>query len=956
MNESSMKAWQSTSQVSGLSSAYLDDLYEQYLENPDSVDASWQKYFDSLQMTAAVDSEVLHSEVREHFIQLGRHPHFLSSSPAISDTGEHAALSHVMDLIYAYRYVGHKNANLDPLGLNEGRDLAPELSLEFHGLTDTQLSTTFNVGVFSDHVPLPLSVIVERLESTYCGSIGFEYMHMTNMAEKMWIRSHIESVHKPLQDERKVWLLQRLTAAEGLEKYLGMKYVGQKRFSLEGGESLIPVLNTLIDQAGESQVKEMVIGMAHRGRLNVLVNILGKSPEALFKEFEGSQDKAFLSGDVKYHMGFSSNHRTSSGNDVHLSLAFNPSHLETVDAIVEGSAKARQDRRLRNAGLSNHSANAKEAQVVFDEVLPILMHGDAAFCGQGIVMETLALSQTRHYSTGGTIHIISNNQVGFTTSRKVDARSSLYCTDIAKMIEAPVFHVNADDPEAVLRVTEMAMAYRMKFHKDVVIDLFCYRRHGHNEADEPSGTQPRMYSVIKKLPTTRALYADQLMSQTILRKQDVLDLQKAYRQALEDRMVVADLSTITASSDWSPYIDQVWDQTYVSGCSKQQMLALAKRLFEIPASFKLQPQVAKAYADRVKMMAGELPINWGCAEMMAYATLLEGNHSIRLAGEDSGRGTFSHRHAILHNYDPTSDVREYSPLQAIAQNSNATVEVIDSILSEYAVLGFEYGYSGSSPETLVIWEAQFGDFANTAQVVIDQFIASAEEKWGRLSGLVMLLPHGQEGMGAEHSSARLERYLQLCAHDNIQVCTPSTPAQIYHLLRRQVLRPYRKPLIVMSPKSLLRNQACVSTIDDLVNGQFCNVISETSLKVVSSKVTRVLLCGGKVYFELLAKRDEAALNHIAIVRIEQLYPFPVQEFKEVLKAYGHVEDIIWVQEEPENQGAWWMLHHELKKHVNVNQNIDVVARSVSSAPAVGYPSLFRAQQSDLIDRALKLKK
>lgn len=943
----SLEALLSTSQLSGGSSQYLDSIYESYLENPDSIDPSWKQYFDSISNGV---TETPHSQIRQDFIELAKHPRVMQSANGQLNEGNFPdggdRVSAVMDLVYAYRYVGHKKAQIDPLGLRQTTEVE-DLTLTYHGLAQKDLDSEFNAGAISGYKPLKLKEIIEKLKKAYCGSIGSEYMYVTNVPEKVWLRKRIEDTERTISSDRKKWLLQRLSAAEGLEKYLGMRYVGQKRFSLEGGESLIPVLDRMVEMAGSYKAKEFIIGMAHRGRLNVLVNTMGKSPQDLFKEFEGKQDKKLLAGDVKYHLGFSSNARTEYG-DVHLSLSFNPSHLETVDAVAVGSARARQDRRC------DHASGA------FNQVIPIQIHGDAAFSGQGIVMETLALSQTRGYGTGGSIHIVINNQVGFTTNNPKDARSSLYSTDIAKMIEAPVFHVNADDPEAVLKVTEMAFDYRMTFNKDVVIDLICYRRHGHNEADEPSGTQPEMYSVIKKLKSTCGLYGAHLINQGVLSEEDFKLMQKDYRKRLENEQRVANVTTNLDANkdlklvDWSPYIDKNWKKDDVSTkFDKEKLVELAKKITEYPQGFKLQPQVKKAYDDRVKMADGTLDFNWGAAENLAYATLVYEGHPVRITGEDTGRGTFSHRHAVMHNYDVSNkDQNLFIPLQHV-KNNQAKFEIYDSVLSEYAVMGFEYGYSSSAPKTLVIWEAQFGDFANTAQVIIDQFISSAEEKWGRLSGLVLYLPHGQEGAGPEHSSARLERFLQLCANDNMQVCVPTTPAQMYHMIRRQSLRPYRKPLIVMTPKSLLRHPMVHSSLDDLANGHFHCVIDETDKNIQSNKkLKRVVICSGKVYYDIYKKRQALNIDDIALVRLEQLYPLPEAEIKAILNQYKEVTDIIWAQEEPENQGAWWMLSHHLSKLLENNQKLSYVGRRPQASPAVGYPSLFHQSQEQLVLDAL----
>ena len=947
--QDSMSSWWQSSQLSG-SSEYLDAIYENYLKDPNSIDSSWREYFDAIRDNR---HEVSHAQVREDFVALSKNPfRFAVTTPynMVVDSGNHPdggdKVSAVMDLIYMYRSIGHKVSKVDPLGIQKPQETA-ELGLDFHGLNASNLDEKFNVGIFSDYQALPLKEIIAKLQHIYSGSIGYEFMHLNKMAEKLWFRERVEKQIPNLSAERKTWLLDRLIAAEGLEKYLGMKYVGQKRFSLEGAESMIPALNEMINKAGEVSVEEIGLGMAHRGRLNVLVNIMGKSPENLFKEFEGEQDKKFLSGDVKYHLGFASWHKTTK-KEVHLALAFNPSHLETVDPVVEGAVRAKQE------CFGNDNPHGK--------VMPILIHGDSAFCGQGIVMETFSLSQTRHYGTGGTIHIVINNQVGFTTDKKQDNRSSLYCTDIAKVVEAPVLHVNGDDPEAVLRAAGLAMDYRMMFGKDIVIDLVCYRRHGHNEADEPSGTQPLMYSIIKQLPTTCSIYANKLEKEGVVLKAQADQMAKVYRDSLQKGEIVADIiigknkHNSKCAADWHPYVNQKWDQVVDTRIDKTKLVALATSLNELPKEFTLQPQVKKAINDRIKMAASEIPANWGFSENLAYATLLAEGYNVRLSGEDSGRGTFSHRHAVLHDYNYSkTNLQEYTPLQHI--NKDAQCHIIDSILSEYAVLGFDYGYSCSAPKTLTLWEAQFGDFVNTAQVVIDQFVAAAEEKWGILSGLVMLLPHGQEGAGAEHSSARLERFLQLCAHDNMQVCVPTEPAQMFHMLRRQMIRSYRKPLIVMSPKSLLRHPMVHSTLDELANGQFNNVIPEVEVEEIKPQlVSRLILCSGKVYYDLVAKRSDKEIKDIATVRIEQLYPFPKKDLEKVLAPYKHVNDIVWVQEEPENQGAWWMIQHELRKLLYKDQNLSYVARKAAAAAAIGYPSLFHMQQDELVAKALKLGK
>jgi 2-oxoglutarate dehydrogenase E1 component len=785
-----------------------------------------------------------------------------------------------------------------------------------------------------------LGEIYEALERTYCHTIGAEFMHIVDTTERHWVMQRMESVRSAPDygKEVRLQLLNLLINAEGLEKSLASKYPGTKRFGLEGGESLIPMLSEMVQRCGAYRAKEIVIGMAHRGRLNVLINIFGKNPSELFDEFEGRAQYE-SSGDVKYHQGFSSNMMTT-GGEVHLALSFNPSHLEIVSPVVEGSVRARQERRLDASG---------------DLVVPIVLHGDAAFAGQGVVMETFQMSQTRGYKTGGTIHIVLNNQVGFTTHEREDARSTEYCTDVAKMVQAPIFHVNADDPEAVLFVTQLAVDYRTEFNKDVVIDLICYRRRGHNEADEPSVTQPLMYKVISKHKTTQDLYAEKLVSEGLITEAEVEALVERYRDALDrGAPLVSSLVSEPNKSlfvDWSPYLGHDWRLQCDTSIDIQALQSLAHTTNLSPDGFPLQRQVSKILEDRRKMAAGAMPINWGFAENLAYASLLQEGSPIRLTGQDVGRGTFSHRHAVLHNQ---SDGSTYIPLQHISE-SQAKFSIYDSLLSEEAVLAFEYGYSTTLPQGLVIWEAQFGDFANGAQVVIDQFITSGENKWSRLCGLTMLLPHGYEGQGPEHSSARLERFMQLCAEHNIQVCAPTTPAQVFHMLRRQAIRPLRKPLVVMSPKSLLRHKEAISTIEDLAGGRFYNVMDEID-DLDKSKVQRIILCSGKVFYDLLAARRERQLNHIAILRLEQLYPFPEDELLQILAdSYPNIVDAVWCQEEPMNQGSWYASQHHMRRVIQ-RHKVDVylryVGRDSSAAPAAGYMALHIAQLEQFIDEAL----
>ena len=818
------------------------------------------------------------------------------------------------------------------------------MKLDYLGLDESDMNTEFVTGGLAGTGDrrMKLRDIIELLRKIYCGKVGAEFAHISRARERLWLRKRFEvgMVSGGLEKDERLWLLEQLTAAEGIERYLHTRFVGQKRFSLEGGESLIPMLDDLIQQGGKSGARELVIGMAHRGRINVLVNVLGKSPEELFEEFEGNVDPADMkgSGDVKYHKGFSADMKTPGGN-VHIALAFNPSHLEIVNPVVEGSVRARQQRR-----------GDRERQ----EVLPILVHGDAAFSAQGVVTETFQMSQTNGFSTGGTIHIVVNNQIGFTTSRPSDARSTPYCSDVAKMIEAPIFHVNGDDPEATIFVSRLALEYRQKFGKDVVIDLVCYRRHGHNEADEPSATQPIMYSQIRKHGTTRQLYADRLTKAGVIEAAEATRLQDDYRDRLDrgEPVPKSSLGMIgdEFTVDWSPYIDAAWDQSVDTAVSPAQVAALAKKVTDVPAGYALQGRVQRIMDERVRMANGEVDMDWGFAETMAYASLLDENYDVRLTGQDSGRGTFFHRHAVLHNQ---SNRQEFIPLETVTDRSGA-FRVIDSLLSEEAVMAFEYGYATTEPDTLVIWEGQFGDFANGAQVVIDQFISSGEAKWGRLCGLTLFLPHGYEGQGPEHSSARLERFLQLCAEHNMQVCVPSTPAQMFHMIRRQMVRSFRKPLVVMTPKSLLRHKFSVSPLSTLSDGKFHLIIPDES-QIDREDVKRVIFCSGKVYYDLSEGRQIHNKHDVAIIRIEQLYPFPIDEFAATIASYPNATEIVWCQEEPQNQGAWYQVRHRLQEPLGEQHQLFYAGRPGAAAPASGVFKLHVQQQQALVDAALDVQ-
>lgn len=944
MQQSPMELLWSSSHISGTNAAYVEELYETYLLDPNAVPEAWREYFAKLpRVNGNPQQDVPHSTIRAHFAELAKESpiHKPLSVEADSVVTEHERKQiRVIQLCSAYRQRGHQHAKLDPLGLWQ-RETVPDLDIHYHKLTAADLDTVFQTGsLFIGRDQATLKEIVDALEQTYCGSIGAEFMHMVSTEERQWIQQRMESVRsKPdYSAEAKLHLHERLTAAEGMGKSLASKYPGVKRFGLEGGESLIPLMDSMIQRAGSYNAKEIVIGMAHRGRLNVLVNVLGKNPSDLFAEFEGRAEYEG-SADVKYHQGFSSNVMTP-GGQVHLALAFNPSHLEIVSPVVEGSVRARQDRREDKTGNS---------------VVPIVLHGDAAFAGQGVVMETFQMSQTRAYKTGGTVHVVINNQVGFTTSKQEDARSTEYCTDVAKMVQAPVFHVNADDPEAVLFVSELAVDFRQTFHKDVVIDLVCYRRRGHNEADEPSGTQPLMYQKIRKQRTTRDLYADALIAEGVITKEQDDQAMSEYRAALENgEHVVKSLvheSNEELFVDWTPYLGHDWDTCSAdTRIDAKKLKDVAGRMNHVPDNFPIQKQVAKIYEDRAKMTAGAMPINWGFAETLAYASLLDAGHPVRITGQDVGRGTFSHRHVVLHNQN---DASVYVPLQNLEINQ-PRFTIHDSFLSEEAVLAFEYGYATTEPRGLVIWEAQFGDFANGAQVVIDQFITSGEIKWQRLCGLTMLLPHGYEGQGPEHSSARLERYLQLCAEHNIQVCVPTTPAQMFHMMRRQALRPLRKPLVVMTPKSLLRHKEAISTLEDLTEGSFQTVIPETD-EQSPKKVKRLVLCSGKVYYELRSMRNEKALDDVAVIRLEQLYPFPEDDLAEVLKPYKNLDSIVWCQEEPMNQGAWYPSQHHMRRVINRHNSklyLEYAGREASASPAAGYMALHVKEQNAVLTSAL----
>ncbi len=931
-----------SSPLFGGNATYVEELYARWLQDPAAVPARWRQFF-AEQVPADARAPGGAALASTGGVLPRQISPALPASPAPARTGgpvteKQAAVSR---LIQVYSLRGHQIADLDPLGMQE-RPMPNVMRLDYAGLVEADLDTEFYVGNFAGQadVRMRLRDLLATLKTVYGGKVGADFAHLSRGRERAWIRERLERgmLANPLSDDERRHILAQLTAAEGIERYLHTRYVGQKRFSLEGGDSVIPLLDDLIQQGGVGGIREIVVGMAHRGRINVLVNVLGKAPQELFSEFEGAYDPARVkgSGDVKYHMGFSSDLRTP-GRNMHVVLAFNPSHLEIVDPVVQGSVRARQERRGDEDGA---------------EILPILIHGDAAFAGQGVVAETFQLSQARGFKTGGTLHIVINNQVGFTISDPRDARSTPYCSDIARMIEAPVFHVNGDDPEAVVFVTRLALDYRQTFHKDVVIDLVCYRRHGHNEADEPAATQPQMYQVIRKHPTTRQIYARALMEKGVLDAPEAERLNEDYRRRVEAGQPLPQTALGMIGNeytvDWTRYAKGDWDELHSTALAAEEIAELAREINRVPGNFSLHPRVARIVTDRERMAAGEIPMDWGFAELMAYGSLIRQGSRIRLTGQDSGRGTFFHRHCVLH--DQLSD-QTFTPLDNLNGTGRGAFTLTDSLLSEEAVLGFEYGFSSTDPDSLVIWEAQFGDFCNGAQVVIDQFISSGEAKWGRLCGLTLFLPHGQEGQGPEHSSARLERFLQLCAELNMQVCIPSTPGQMFHMLRRQMLRPLRKPLIVMTPKSLLRHRLSSSPLGELQAGRFQLVIPEVDL-LDPAGVQRIVFSSGKVYFDLLEARRAKGSTDVALVRIEQLYPFPTADYAANLAKYPAAREIVWCQEEPQNQGAWYQIRHQLQRPLQAGQQVFYAGRRGAAAPAPGIFQLHVQQQQALVETAL----
>ena len=929
-----MKELWGSSHISAGHAAYLEGLYETFLNNPEEFSKEWLDFFTNLPKLPNSNGEISHQKIINEFRNFSRNSDVLKKS-VDERQGK------VIRLIQSYRNRGHLKAKLDPLGMMERR-LVEDLNIEFHGLSHEDLNEEFYTDTFNTEAEkLPLRDIIQKLEDIYCGVIGIECNHIMDSSERRWFQNKFESKLNgySFNEQEKLNIYERLNSAEGLAKYLSAKYPGMKRFGIDGAESLVPLVETVIQDCGSLGASQICFGMAHRGRLNLLVNVLGKLPSDLFSAFsEDFELEGASTGDVKYHLGFSSNFDTP-GGEVHVSLFNNPSHLEIVDPVVIGSVRARQDR-----------INDKDRS----KVIPVLLHGDAAFSGQGVVMESLQMSQTRGFNVGGTIHIIVNNQIGFTTSNVNDSRSTDYSSDVAKIIQAPVIHVNGDDPEMVVNAAKIACKYRNKFKKDIVIDLFCYRRRGHNEADDPSATQPLMYEKISNHPSVLNQYENNLMKEGILDAEQSKKIKSNYRKSLEGGESVAkNLAKKPNDSlwfDWEPYLDVKWWPKVDTKYSKKELKKLGKEIISVPKEFNMGSQASKIFADRHEMNQEKIPINWGYAEVMAYATLLKDGYPIRLTGQDVRRGTFSHRHACI--FDSQTGMGHIS-LSELAEKNKTSFDIYDSLLSEEAVLGFEYGYSATWPSGLTIWEAQFGDFANGAQVVIDQFIVSAQHKWERLSGLIMLLPHGYEGQGPEHSSARIERFLQLCASENIQVCVPSSPKQIFHLLRRQAIRKMRTPLIVISPKSLLRNPQAVSTLDDLSDGSFeCVIDDELDNK---NDVKKIIMCSGKVFYELIEKRNKEKRHDIAVIRIEQLYPFPYDDLEEILLRYQNVHEYIWCQEEPLNQGAWFSHRHRIQRvldRLGNNNEVKLVSRPPAAAPAVGLMKLHLKQQETLINEAI----
>ncbi len=898
--------------LSGDNATWLEEYYQTWLRTPEKLPEDWRRFFLSPELTVqsvSGDNNVSGATLKKQ--------------------------AAVIQLINAWRTQGHLRAKLDPLGLNPPADV-PSLQPGFWGLSEEDLLQEFSVTFGAHTTQMPLKQLLNLLEQAWAGSQAYELAHLENREEINWLLSRIESSNAPQADVQTcIARFEKLMAAETLERYLHTRYVGQKRFSLEGGESAIPALDTLTKRLRAQGVEEMVIGMAHRGRLNVLVNLLNKDPAQLFAEFEGKQTIGSGSGDVKYHMGYSSNLETPAGS-LHVALAYNPSHLEIVNPVVLGQVRARQERR-------GEDGQAK--------VVGVLIHGDSALGGLGVNQTTFNLSQTQGYGTGGTLHLVINNQIGFTTSRLQDMRSSRYCTDIAKMVAAPIIHVNGDDVDAVCQVMELACEWRDTFRRDIIIDICCFRKHGHNESDEPRLTQPQMYQAVDVHPGTLARYGESLARRGLLTQAQQDEMTARYRDWLDSCQKREPQPLKPAihsfSANWYGLTNPHWSAPVSTALPRQKLAAYGEIISTLPPDVVAHPTIKRQLALRQDMAVGTQPIDWGMAEMLAYASLVDAGVGVRLSGEDSGRGTFSHRHAVVHHQ---TEARRYLPLQHI-RAGQASFDVYDSVLNEEALLAFEYGYSTSAPQQLVIWEAQFGDFANGAQVAIDQFISSGETKWDRYSGLTILLPHGYDGQGPEHSSARPERWLQLCAENNMQVVMSSESAQMFHLLRGQALRPMRKPLVIMMSKRLLRFKGAMSELCEFTDGAYKPVITDPQLHQ-SQKVKRVILCSGQVYYDVLeARKQREHEDEVAIVRLEQLYPFPVAELNDVLASWPNCCEWIWLQEEPENQGAWRQIRHELAALKINTPYWQYAGRPAAAAPATGYGRVHKQQIDEFLAAA-----
>jgi 2-oxoglutarate dehydrogenase E1 component len=906
------------SYLNGANAEYVDSLYQSYKEDANSVEFGWQKFFEGFDFGKGASGAPVSAEAPEHFLKE----------------------VNVLNMINGYRQRGHLFTHTNPV--RERRQHLPTLDLENFGLAQSDLDTVFNASVELGIGAAKLSDIITVLKQTYCSSIGVEYKYLRTPEVLSWLEDKMESTRNTehFSIDEKTRILKKLNEAVSFENFLGTKFLGQKRFSLEGAEALIPALDSVIEKGAALGIEEFVLGMAHRGRLNVLANIMQKSYKEIFAEFEGkgySAESPF-GGDVKYHLGYSTDVTTNDGKNVHLSLCPNPSHLETVNGVVEGMTRSKIDFKYGGD-------NAR--------IAPILIHGDASVAGQGIVYEVIQMAGLDGYKTGGTIHLIINNQVGFTTNFK-DARTSTYCTDIAKVTLSPVFHVNGDDVEALVYAINLAMEYRQKYRNDVFIDILCYRRFGHNESDEPKFTQPLLYKAIEKHPNSRDIYIDQLVKEGSIEAGFAKDMEKEFRGYLQERLNEAKALTSTyqdvkfggAWADMRIATPKDFESSPVTSVKESTLLEIAKRISTLPSNKKFFKKIEKLFEERSKMANTTHVFDWAMGEQLAYGTLLAEGKRVRLSGQDVERGTFSHRHAVIKLEDSEE---EYIPLANIS-DQQAPFDIYNSHLSEYGVLGFEYGYAMANPNALTIWEAQFGDFFNGAQIVVDQYIASAETKWQRENGLVMLLPHGYEGQGPEHSSARIERFMELCADYNMQVTNCTTPANFFHSLRRQFKRDFRKPLVVFTPKSLLRHPLCVSPLVDFTEGKFQEIIDDANVK--SAAVKRVLFCSGKIYYELLEKQQKDQIKDVAIVRLEQLYPLPVEQMEAVYKKYKNAKEAVWVQEEPENMGAWPYLLRKLRK--TIFGDIELISRKESSSTATGFAKQHADQQAYILAKAFEM--